>query len=251
MTTAAAIIIGDEILSAKVRDANTPLLVDFFADVGIDLERIVVIGDDRAGIANEVALCAEKFDVVITSGGVGPTHDDCTVRGVADAFGVDVVRHPDVEEMIRAYWGERFTESALRMAEMPEGSRLFYGDDGLLPLVVFENVYLFPGVPRLFAAKLPSLRTELSGTPKTISGVYLNSDESRIAPLVGQVADECPTVKVGSYPRFGEGKDHRLWISLEGVDRTEVAAATDRLLDLRKDEEIVRVERPHGERQSF
>jgi molybdenum cofactor synthesis domain-containing protein len=243
MTTAAAIVIGDEILSAKVRDANTPLLIDFMAELGIDLERIIIVGDDCRAIAVEVAACSEKYDVVITSGGVGPTHDDCTVRAVADAFGVEVVRHPDIEAMIRAYWGERFTESALRMAEMPEGSRLFYGDDGLLPLVVFENVYLFPGVPRLFAAKLPSLRSELSGTPKVVHGVYLNSDESRIAPLVGQVADECPKVKVGSYPRFGEGKDHRLWISLEGVDADHVAAATERLLELLKDEEVVRVER--------
>jgi len=243
MTTAAAIIIGDEILSAKVGDANTPLLIDFMAELGIDLERIVVIGDDCEAIAAEVATCSQEYDVVITSGGVGPTHDDCTVRAVADAFGVEVVRHPDIEELIRAWWGERFTESALRMAEMPEGSRLFYGDDGLLPLVVFKNVYLFPGVPRLFAAKLPSLRGELSGTPKVIHGVYLNSDESRVAPLVGRVADECPKVKVGSYPRFGEGTDHRLWISLEGVDADEVTAATDRLLDLLRDEEIVRVER--------
>jgi molybdenum cofactor synthesis domain-containing protein len=243
MTTAAAIIIGDEILSAKVRDTNTPLLIDFMAELGVDLERIVVIGDHCKAIAAEVAACSEKYGVVITSGGVGPTHDDCTVRAVADAFGVQVVISPDIEAMIRAYWGERFTESALRMAEMPEGSRLFYGDDGLLPLVVFENVYLFPGVPRLFAAKLPSLRSELSGTPKVVHGVYLNSDESRIAPLVGQVAEECPKVKVGSYHRFGEGKDHRLWISVEGVDAEDVAAATDRLLDLLKDEEIVRVER--------
>ena len=222
---------------------NGPLLIDLMAELGIDLERIVVIGDDCKAIAAEVAVCSEKYDVVITSGGVGPTHDDCTVRAVADAFGVEVVRHPDIEEMIRAWWGERFTESALRMADMPEGSRLFYGDDGLLPLVVFENVYLFPGVPRLFAAKLPSLRIELSGTPKVVHGVYLNSDESRVAPLVGQVADECAEVKVGSYPRFGEGKDHRLWISIERTDSDKVAEATDRLLELFKDEEIVRVER--------
>jgi molybdenum cofactor synthesis domain-containing protein len=244
MTTAAAIIIGDEILTGKVRDSNTPLVIDFFAEIGVELERIVVIGDDLDAIAAEVKTCSDKYDVVITSGGVGPTHDDCTVRGVADAFGVAVVRHPDIEEMIRAWWGERFTESALRMAEMPEGARLFYGDDGLLPLVVFENVYLFPGVPRLFAAKLPSLKSEISGTPKVVHGVYLNSDESRVAPLLGQVADECPDVKIGSYPRFGEGKDHRLWVSLEAIDADCVARATDRLLDLLKDEEVVRVERP-------
>jgi molybdenum cofactor synthesis domain-containing protein len=243
MTTRAAIIIGDEILTGKVRDSNTPLLIGFFAEIGVELERIVVIGDELNAIAAEVKTCSDKYDVVITSGGVGPTHDDCTVRGVADAFGVGVVRHPDIEEMIRAWWGERFTESALRMAEMPEGARLFYGDDGLLPLVVFENVYLFPGVPRLFAAKLPSLKSEISGTPKVVHGVYLNSDESRVAPLLGQVADECPDVKIGSYPRFGEGKDHRLWVSLEAVDVDCVSRATDRLLDLLRDEEVVRVER--------
>ena len=155
--------------------------------------------------------------MVFTSGGVGPTHDDCTIKGVASAFSVGVVVHPELEAMIRAYWGGRFTESALRMAEMPEGSRLLYGDDGLLPLVVYENVYLFPGVPRLFAAKLPSLRGELTGTPKVLHCVYLNSDESRVAPLLGRLAEEHPTVKVGSYPRFGEDVDHRLWISLEAV----------------------------------
>ena len=234
MTTAAAIIIGDEILSAKVRDANTPLLI----------ERIVIIGDDLPSIAAEVAACSKKYDIVITSGGVGPTHDDCTVQGVADAFGAGVVQHPDIAEMIRSWWGDRFTESALRMADVPEGSRLFYGDDGLLPLVVFKNVYLFPGVPRLFAAKLPSLRGELSGTPKVVHGVYLNSDESRIAPLLSQVAEECTDVKIGSYPRFGEKADHRLWISIESVDADCVKRATDRLLDLLNDEEIVRVERP-------
>ena len=243
MTTAAAIIIGDEILSAKVRDANTPLLIDLLAELGVELGRIVVIGDDCEGIANEVAACSAKYDVVFTSGGVGPTHDDCTIEGVASAFSVGVVVHPELEAMIRAYWGARFTDSALRMAEMPEGSRLLYGDDGLLPLVVFDNVYLFPGVPRLFAAKLPSLRGELTGTPKVLHGVYLNSDESRVAPLLGRVAEEHPKVKVGSYPRFGEDVDHRLWICLEAVDGEEVAAATDHLLELVPDEEVVRVER--------
>jgi len=243
MTTAAAIIIGDEILSAKVRDSNTPLLVDLLAELGVELGRISVIGDDCETIAAEVASCSNKYDVVITSGGVGPTHDDCTIKGVAGAFSVGVVVHPELEAMIRAYWGPRFTESALRMAEMPEGSRLLYSDDGLLPLVVFGNVYLFPGVPRLFAAKLPSLRGELTGTTKVLHSVFLNSDESRVAPLLGQVAEEHPEVKVGSYPRFGEAVDHRLWISLEAVDGAKVSAATDHLLELVPDEDVVRVER--------
>jgi molybdenum cofactor synthesis domain-containing protein len=243
MTTAAAIIIGDEILSAKIRDANTPLLIDLLSELGVELRRVVVIGDDRATIAAEVAAASAAHDVVITSGGVGPTHDDCTIRGVADAFSVGVVVHPELEAMIRAYWKDRFTEAALRIAEVPDGASLLYADDGLLPLVVFKNVYLFPGIPRLFAAKLPSLRSELKGTPKILHSVYLNSDESRVAPLVSQVVDEHGDVKIGSYPRFGQETDHRLWISLESADRDKVASATDRLVELLSDEEIVRVER--------
>jgi molybdenum cofactor synthesis domain-containing protein len=244
MTTAAAIIIGDEILTAKVRDANTPLLIDLFVELGVELQRIVVIGDDCATIAAEVASASAAYDVVITSGGVGPTHDDCTIKGVADAFSVDVVIHPDLEKMIRAYWKDRFTETALRIAEMPEGARLLYADDGLLPLVVFKNIYLFPGIPRLFAAKLPSLRIEISGTPKILHSVFLNSDESRVAPILSQVDEEYREVKIGSYPRFGEDTDHRVWISLEAADSTMVAAATDRLIELLPQEEVVRVERP-------
>ena len=103
--------------------------------------------------------------------------------------------------MIRAWWGDRFTESALRMAEMPEGSRLLYSSDGLIPLVVFRNIYILPGIPRLFQAKLGALRAEIGGPPPIMGSVYLRSDESVIAPILGRAAEEFRTVKIGSYPR--------------------------------------------------
>lgn len=235
------VIIGDEILSGKVRDTNAPLLIELLRDLGVRLGRLVYVPDDLDLIATEVRSCAESFDAVITSGGVGPTHDDCTVPAIARAYQVDVVRHPGIEDMIRAYWGERFTEAALRMAEMPAGSRLLYSSDGLLPLVVFRNIYLFPGVPRLFAAKLRALRDELTGTPPTVRHLYLNSDESRIAPLLGQVDGEFTSVKIGSYPRFEAG-DHRLWITVEADAAADVDRATDRLLELLPPDDVVRVE---------
>jgi len=248
VTTAAAIIIGDEILSGKFRDENTPLLIDLLAELGVELQRIVVIGDDCPTIAAEVASCASRYDVVMTSGGIGPTHDDCTVRGVAAAFGLGVELHPELEAMIRGYWRGRFTPAALRMAEVPAGSRLLAGGDGLLPLIVCRNVYLFPGVPRLFSAKLPSLRRELKGTVKVLNGLYLRSDESRIAPLLDRVVAEFPEVKIGSYPRFGE-TEFRVWISLESVDGARVAAAVGRLLELLPPEDVVRIDRGNEERR--
>ncbi len=241
MSTVAGLIIGDEILTGKVRDANGPLLIDLCRDLGVCLERLVYVPDEIEVIAAEVRSCAKKFDAVITSGGVGPTHDDRTVAAVAHAFEVEVERHPELENMIRAWWGRRFTEAALRMADMPEGSRLLYGDDGLLPLVVFRNIYLIPGVPRLFKAKIGALRGEMSGRRPTLRSVYLSSDESSVAPLLGQVANEFKAIKIGSYPRF-EDEDHRVWVTVEAMDCGAVDTAVNRLLELLPDDDVVRVE---------
>ena len=242
MTTAAAIIIGDEILSGKVRDANTAPLIDLFAEIGVDLQRIAYIGDAVEDIVAEVRFCAKRFDAVVTSGGVGPTHDDRTVAAISQAFGVSVERHPDLVKMIRSWWGERFTEAALRMADIPAGSRLVYSNDGLIPMVAFRNVYIFPGIPRLFAAKIPALRGELAGTPKHLAHLYLNSDESMIADRLTAIDSACPDVKIGSYPR-SEGEDHRVWITLESADSAAANAALDHLLEVLDEADVVRVER--------
>lgn len=242
MTTVAALIIGDEILSGKVRDTNAPALIEALRDLGVGLRRIAYVSDEVDEIAAEVRWCAERFDTVITSGGVGPTHDDRTVAGVALAFGVAVVRHPELVALIEGYWGERCTESALRMADVPEGARLLHTPDRLLPVVVYRNVYLLPGVPQLFTAKLNALRTELEGERPEIRHLFLSSDESRVAPLLARVADEFPATKIGSYPQW-ESEEARLWITVEGATAASVDAATDRLLELLPPDEVVRVER--------
>ncbi len=242
MTTAAAIIIGDEILSGKVRDANSAPLIDLFAEIGVDLQRISYIGDAEEDIIAEVRTCAERYDAVITSGGVGPTHDDRTVASIAKAFGVGVERHPDLVKMIHAWWGERFTEAALRMADIPAGSRLVYSNDGLIPMVAFTNVYIFPGIPRLFAAKIAALRGEFAGSKKHLANLYLMSDESAIADRLTAVDGAFPDVKIGSYPR-SEGEDHRVWITFESLSATAANSAVDRLLEVLDEAEVVRVER--------
>jgi molybdenum cofactor synthesis domain-containing protein len=242
MTTAAAIIIGDEILSGKVRDANSAPLIDLFAEIGVDLQRISYIGDGEDDIVAEVRSCSNRYDAVITSGGVGPTHDDRTVAAIARAFGVEVVRHPELVKMIHAWWGERFTEAALRMAEIPTGAELIYTDDGLIPLVRFRNIYVFPGIPRLFAAKIRALRDQLEGAPKHQANLYLNSDESAVAERLTAVDAACPDVKIGSYPR-SEGEDHRVWITFEAVDGAAANAALDRMLKELDENEVVRIDR--------
>jgi molybdopterin-biosynthesis enzyme MoeA-like protein len=201
------------------------------------------MGDDEDEIAAEVKCCSERYDAVITSGGVGPTHDDRTVAAVARAFGVGVERSPDLERMIRTWWGDRFTEAALRMADIPEGSTLLYSSDGNMPLVVCRNVYLLPGIPRLFAAKIGALREVLSGEEHADASLYLSSDESAVASILSAVDAEFPTVKIGSYPKHEASQDYQVWVTVEATTADDVEIAVDRLLELLPTDEVVRVER--------
>jgi len=243
MTTAAGIIIGDEILSGKVRDTNAPLLIDLFREIGVELQRLACIADELDAISAEIQRSVATHDVVVTSGGIGPTHDDRTVAGVARAFSVSVVRDPDLESMIRGFWGPRVNDAALRMADVPQGARLIDGGDGLLPIVAIANVYLLPGIPELFRAKLPTLRRDLSGTRVVIGSLYLRSDESSIAELLGRVDGDFSGIKVGSYPSLHDA-EFRLWVTVEGADPRHVAAAIDRLLEGIQPADVVRVEVP-------
>lgn len=243
MTTAAALIIGDEILSGKVRDANTGSIIELMRDLGVELRRIVTMGDEEAEIAAEVRFCSDRYDAVITSGGVGPTHDDRTVAAVARAFEVGVVRNPDLERMIRCWWGDRFTEGALRMADIPEGATLLYSSDGNMPLVVCRNVYLLPGIPRLFHAKIGALRQVLRGEAHAGANLYLDSDESAVAGILSAVDEAFPEVKIGSYPRHEAHQDYQVWVTVEASNAGQVDLAVDRLLELLPKNEVVRVDR--------
>ncbi len=241
MTTAAVIIVGDELLTGKVRDSNGPQLVSLLREQGVTLVRVAYVADGVEDIADEVGRCATRHDAVVTSGGLGPTHDDRTVEGVARGLGVPVVRHGALEAMVRTLWGERVNDAALRLADVPAGARLLAGGDGLLPVVVVRNVYLLPGLPRLFTAKLASLRGELRGRRRTLRNLYLQCDEFAVAATLARVAAESPTVSVGSYPRLDE-PGHQVWVTVEGTDPQAVERSLARLLELLPPEYVLRAE---------
>ena len=241
MTTAAVIIIGDEILSGKVRDDNAPLLITRLRERGVTLARLVVVGDSLEDIATEVAHCSSRYDVVITSGGIGPTHDDVTVAAVAAALGRAVVRDRELEAMVRSFWGDRVNDAALRLADVPDGGRLIRSHDRLLPLVAVENVYLLPGVPKLFVAKLPALLAELHGSVPRQASLYLRCDETSVAATLARVAAEEPTVHIGSYPRLGHA-DYQVWVTVEADDPAPVRRTVARLVELIPPGDLVRVE---------
>lgn len=243
MSTAALVVIGDEILSGKVQDSNTPYLIGELRSLGVALRQIQVVPDVLEDIAAAVAAAVARFDHVFTSGGVGPTHDDLTIAGVALALGRPVVRHPQLEAALRGYYerkGQPLVERNLRMADVPEGATLLQPDELHWPVLTHGKVYILPGVPEIFRAKFAAIRERFRVAPFHQRQVLVRDDEGVIARHLDQIAERYPSVALGSYPRFAVAPDgHRVKLTLEGKDRGEVEAAHADLVGLLGQETVV------------
>lgn len=230
--TAAAIVVGNEILSGKVREANVYELARVLRPAGVLLSRVVVVPDDIETIAREVRASREQFDYVFTSGGVGVTHDDVTIAAVARAFGVPVVRDPELETLIRRHYGNEVHENHLALANVPQGARNLVTEGYPWPLLAIENVYVLPGIPEIFQRKLAILRVHLATAPPFVSrAVYTRMDEAVLKPLLDEVVARHPDVEVGSYPRWNDPA-YETKLTFDGRDREAVERALEDFLRL-------------------
>ena len=239
--TAAVVIIGNEILTGKTEDENASFLISELHSLGVALRRIVVIPDDVDEIAATVRECMATFDFVFTSGGVGPTHDDVTIEGVARAFGRPVMRHPEMAAIVRDYFGNGIDEARLRLADAPEGSELIYSATTRWPILATGNVYILPGVPEIFRHKFAAIRERFRAAPFHTSAVFTREDEFDLASRLQQVAATNPAVAIGSYPNFVEG-DYRVKITIEANEAEAVARAKSFLITLLDPTLVVRSE---------
>lgn len=244
MSTAGLVVIGDEILSGKVQDQNTPLLIHELRGLGVALREIAVIPDVLSLIAETVRRLAQAHDHVFTSGGVGPTHDDLTIEGVARAFGAPVQRHPELESRMRAYYQAQqlpVLERNLRMAEVPAGAELIYGTERTWPVVAMRNVYILPGIPEIFARKFHAIKERFRTVPFHLRQIFVREEEGSIAHHLDQVVREHPEVALGSYPRWTPADDgHRVKLTLEGKDSGQVERACAALVTLLGTASVVR-----------
>ena len=229
MPAAGILIIGNEILSGKIVDSNSPYLCSQLRELGVDVERIVTIPDDCDTIAAEVRRMSEAFDFVFTSGGIGPTHDDLTMDGVAAAFGRKVVRSDSMVARIQRAQGRAPDEGQLKMAMIPEGATLVDAGDLWFPAIIVENVFIFPGVPELLRKKFDSIRERFRGIPFLLRRVYVKLLESDLVPALNGLLQEFPELVLGSYPRFREA-DYRVMLTLESRDAEYLQHALDSLL---------------------
>jgi molybdenum cofactor synthesis domain-containing protein len=234
------VVVGNEILSGKVHDTNSYFAACELRKIGVALKRIAVVPDEVQPIADEVSHCARNFEFVITSGGVGPTHDDITMEAVARAFGRPIVIHPELERVIRLHFSERLA-TGMKMAEVPEGAVLNAAGDLRFPTVQLENVYILPGIPQIFEVKLLALLGRFATDPYYIRTIYTSAGEGTIAEYLNTCLRSYPELLLGSYPRIGN-PEYRVKLTLESKDRKYVERAFDHLIELLPREVVVKVE---------
>src|SRR6266853_92075 len=234
--TAGIIVIGNEILSGKTRDENSLYLVRQLRDLGVDVRKISVIPDELDLIAAEVKQYSNSYDYVFTTGGVGPTHDDLTMDGIAAAFGRRTQRHSELESTLRQYYSQDLIDGNLRMADVPDGARLVGGKGMWFPVIAVENVYIFPGVPEILQRKFERIKEMFREAPFHLKEVFLRADEGQIAGILHRVLAAFPDLMLGSYPYF-DNPVYSIKLTLESKDTAYLERAHALLL-----EELTRIQ---------
>ncbi|KID92131.1 hypothetical protein H634G_04630 [Metarhizium anisopliae BRIP 53293] len=244
--SAACLIIGDEVLGGKTVDTNSAYLAKWCFSLGISLKRVEVIEDDESEIMEAVRRMSDRYDFVVTSGGIGPTHDDITYQSIAKAFDLPLKLHDEAFQKMKVLsrpdtltpnfdWetDSPALQAKLRMVRLPtDESRdlksqfLFVSDNLWVPIsVVNGNIHILPGVPSLFQALLDGMKPfilprlvdpEGKGTCRILISTPM--PESAVAAYLTELAArvEAKGVKVGSYPRWGKKRNT---VTLVGRDQ--------------------------------
>jgi molybdenum cofactor synthesis domain-containing protein len=227
--SAGIIIIGNEVLSGKIQDTNSYFLCTELRQLGVEVRKISTIPDVIEIIGKEVADFSDRFDFVFTTGGVGPTHDDVTIDGVAHGFGLNVVRHPEIERRMRERLGDQVNEARLRMTNVPEGAELLATEALFAPIVKIRNVFIFPGIPRILQERFHAIKERFRDSPYLLKNVYLKYGEGVIADMLNAVLAKFPQLLLGSYPVL-DNTDYKVKVTLESKDRDYLEHALESFL---------------------
>jgi molybdenum cofactor synthesis domain-containing protein len=202
--TAAALIIGDEILSGRTKDKNIGFIAETLTDIGVDLMEVRVVGDSEAAIVEAVRALSQRYDFVLTSGGIGPTHDDITADCIAKAFDVGIDVDPRAAELLLGFWkgrGIEPNESRMRMARIPAGAALIPNSVSVAPGFRLENVFVMAGVPAILQAMMDEVVKQLPAAQPVLSEtIEAHRPEGEIAVPAREVQAAHPHVRIGSYP---------------------------------------------------
>ena len=226
--TAAMLVIGDEILSGRTRDANMHYLAGQLTEAGIDLREVRVVSDDRPAIIAAVQALAGAYDHVFTSGGIGPTHDDITADCIAAAFDTPIDVRDDARALLQDHYdrsGKELNAARLRMARIPDGATLIDNPVSVAPGFSLGNVHVMAGVPSVFQAMVASVLPKMTGgAPLQSRTLPLLQGEGDVAAPLTAFAQAYADLSVGSYP-FQKDGIHGTNLVLRGQDTTRLDVA--------------------------
>ncbi len=224
--TACVIVIGNEVLSGRTRDANVQMIGAGLAALGVRLREARVVADDPDAIIEAVNASRARYDYVFTTGGIGPTHDDITADCIARAFGTDIERNPEAVRRLESHYGHGDLNAArLKMADIPRGAALIDNPVSQAPGFRLGNVFVLAGVPRIAQAMFDGVKHDLKGGRPVLSrsvAAYLR--EGDLAEPLARIQGDYPDVDLGSYPFV---RNNRIGVSIvgRGVEKDRVAAA--------------------------
>jgi len=213
----AVVTVGDELLAGRTTDTNATWLCEQLDDRGVDVERVTTVPDRVSDIARVINEYRAEYDAVIVTGGLGPTHDDLTMEGVAAALGRDLEEHDEALAWLAADGYSR-DDLVAGTAELPAGARALHNDAGVAPGAALEGVYVLPGVPAEMKAMFETIADEFAGTATYREAIVADEAESALLDRIAELRERFD-VSVGSYP----GDSVR--IELKGTDETTVADA--------------------------
>lgn len=239
--TAGILTIGNEVLSGKVADENTPYLCRELRELGVEVRGVVILPDDEAAIAEQVRAWSGRWDFLFVCGGMGPTPDDVTIAGIARGLGRKVLRHPRLLALIRDYYPPPHTEPFFKMAEVPEGAELLFSEGLTYPVVSVGGIYVLPGVPTILQKKFAALRERFRSAPFFLKKIFLNAAEVQIAACLSDLLARYPKISLGSYPVLSAG-DFKVVLILESKDPRYLDQTFLHLMSLLPRESVVKTE---------
>ena len=242
VATACALLVGNELLNGTTEDCNLGILARTLRSIGVRLERALVLPDQLALLSEEIRKASLQFDVVFTSGGVGPTHDDVTIVAVAQAFGVTTEINEELRTTLIQHYGQPLSEGHTRLALVPQGCCMVKLPNTTWPTIVMRNVWVLPGVPAIFRTKLQAVRHFLRGPVKFHScAVLCRSDELALKSLIDHVVESNPQVEIGSYPLWPP-TEAQTKISFEGTDAQVLRLAVNQFVQGLPNHELIRID---------
>ena len=226
------IIIGNEILNGKTIEKNSNFLCKKLSDRGIEVKEIVIIPDEKENIIEKVNSFRKKFEYVFTTGGIGPTHDDITSESIAEAFNVRLELNLHAKKILKEHYSdEAFTKARLKMAYLPKNASLIYNPVSIAPGFFLENVYVFPGVPKILEIMFVEfIKTLEKGKKKFQVMLSTILSEGLIGEFVGQIQKQNLNVEIGSYPYFKK-KSFGVTLVIRGYDKRSIDNVAKKIFD--------------------